>query len=454
MKRIKDSFVALLSEHYPLLSILVGVGLVSSSMGPYQNVDTQLEYSAASGVLKWGMPYMKYVGDWINQPPVGFYTEALFFKGFGLSFNKGVALITFIGLGCTFLVYKIGKVVYGKPTGLLAAALFGLTPWELALSRSFLIDVQCLFFSLLFLFVGIHAIRKNSFRLFMVSGTIFAFAFLTKFYAVYALIPLGLFYIYYRPKNLKRTFAWVGAYFVPLLIFFFLWYQVISGQGLLAAFKNTDFNYHNSAGVVPSYFFVGNFLLNGLGGWLLAAAAVSLLIGFMFRKFLSKILIFDLICLATIVIVGSVDTVLGAGLNFSPPYLSAIKYDYEALPFFCLLAASLVDKCVSFFNSLKSKGRMSMLLFLSVSLVGLVLLAAAILLNMNWAHHFSTWPFLLFKVANTGYGIGYSFVNPAPIGKYSSMMGVQYLGFAFVLSGLMWASRNKLGWVRKQVHHE
>ena len=133
MKRIKDSFVALLSEHYPLLSILVGVGLVSSSMGPYQNVDTQLEYSAASGVLKWGMPYMKYVGDWINQPPVGFYTEALFFKGFGLSFNKGVALITFIGLGCTFLVYKIGKVVYGKPTGLLAAALFGLTPWELAL---------------------------------------------------------------------------------------------------------------------------------------------------------------------------------------------------------------------------------------------------------------------------------------------------------------------------------
>ena len=95
-----------------------------------------------------------------------------------------------------------------------------------------------------------------------------------------------------------------------------------------------------------------------------------------------------------------------------------------------------------------------MLLLLSVSLVGLVLLTAAILLNMNWAHHFSTWSFLLFKVADTGYGIGYSFVNPAPIGKYSSMMVVQYLGFAFVLSGLVWASRNKLGWVRKLVYHE
>jgi len=451
--RIKDNFVALLSEHYALLSILIGIGLVSSSIGPYQNIDTGLEYSAASGVLKWGMPYMNYVGNWINQPPIGFYTEALFFKGFGLSFNKGVFLIMLFGLGCTFLVYKIGKVLYSKPTGLLAATLFGLTPWELALSRSFLIDVECLFLSLLFLLVGIYAIRKNSFRLFVVSGTIFAIAFLTKFYAVYALIPLGLFYIYSRPKNVRRIFAWVGAFFAPLPIFFFLWYQVISGQGLLAAFKNTDFNYANPAGFVPSYFFVGNFLLNGLGAWLLAATAVSLLIGFMFRKFLSKIFVFDLICLATIVIVGSVNTVLGASLNFSSPYLNPIKYDYQALPFFCLLAASLVDKCVSLFNSLKSKGKLSMLLFLSVALVGLFLLAAAILLNMNYAHQFSTWDYLLFKVERT-HLIGYSFVNPSPIGKYGNMMWIQFFGFAFVITGLVWAGRNKLGWVRKLVHHE
>ena len=449
MTKVKDSFVALLSEHYPLLSILIGIGLVSSSIGPYQNSDTQLEFSAASGVLKWGMPYMKYVGDWINQPPVGFYTEALFFKGFGLSFDKGVALITFFGLGCIFLVYEIGRVLYGKPTGLLAAALFGLTPWELVLSRSFLIDVQCLLFSLLFLIVGIYAIRKNSFRLFMVSGIVFAIAFLTKFYAVYALIPLGLFFIYYGPKNLRRTFAWAGAYFVPLIIFFFLWYQIISGQGLLAAFKNTDFNYLNPAGFVPSYFFVGNFLLNSLGGWLLAATAVSLLTGFIFRKFLSKIIVFDLICLATIVIVGSVNTVLGAGLNFSPPYTNSIKYDYQALPFICLLAASLVSKSVSLFNSLKSKGKLSMLLFISISSVGLVLLAATILLNMNWTHQFSTWSYLVFKVESTGY----SFINPMPIGKYSFMMGIQDLGFVFVLSGFVWASRSKLGWVSKMAHH-
>jgi len=184
-------------------------------IGPFRNIDTQLEFDAASGILKWGLPYMKYAGDMINQPPVGFYTEALFFKIFGASYNLGVGLITSIGLGSTFLVYKIGKTIYGKSTGLFAAALFALTPWQLALSRSFLIDTQSLFLSLLTLFVGIYAIRKNSFKLIVVSATFFAFAFLTKFYAVYVLIPLGLFYIHNRPENLRRVFTWVGAFFVP-----------------------------------------------------------------------------------------------------------------------------------------------------------------------------------------------------------------------------------------------
>ena len=120
----------------------------------------------------------------MNQPPLGFYIEALFFKIFGSSINTDVTLITLFGLGSTVLVYKIGKELYGKPTGLFAAALFALTPWELVLSRSFLIDAQCLFLSLLCLFIGIIAIRKGSFKLFM-SGVIFAAAFLTKFFAVY-----------------------------------------------------------------------------------------------------------------------------------------------------------------------------------------------------------------------------------------------------------------------------
>ncbi|MEM3881610.1 MAG: glycosyltransferase family 39 protein, partial [Candidatus Bathyarchaeia archaeon] len=163
----KNILLTLLSENYPLLSIVIASALFSITLGPFQNFDTQLEYEAASGVLKWGMPYMKYYGDMINQPPLGFYIEAAFFKIFGLSFNNGVILTTLFSLACVFLVYKIGMVLYGKPTALLAAALFAFTPWQLVLSRSFLIDVPCLFFSLLCLLVGIHAIRRDSEVLFM-----------------------------------------------------------------------------------------------------------------------------------------------------------------------------------------------------------------------------------------------------------------------------------------------
>jgi 4-amino-4-deoxy-L-arabinose transferase-like glycosyltransferase len=445
----------LISENYPLLGILIGIGLISVTIGPFQNGDTQLEYEAASGVIRWGMPYMKYYGDMINQPPLGFYTEALFFKIFGLSFDIGVALITLFGLGCTVLVYKIGEVLYGKPTALFAAALFALTPWQLILSRSFLIDVQCLFFSLLCLFVGIHAIRKDSENLFMISGTLFAIALLTKFFAIFTLIPLALFYFHYRQTNLRRIFA-VAAYFLPALLLFFLWYDVIWGRGLLyadshAAFSHDDFASFNASGVVPSYFFVSTFLLYyGLGFFFMIAAAFSLLVCLLLRKLFSKFLVFDLICLATIVSVVSVNTFLGAGLNLSFPYNNAIKYNYQSLPFFSLLAASLASKCLSLFHSARSKRKLNKLLFFSAALIGLFLLAASIFVNMYYAHLFSTSNYLLFRV-EMGKNVGYSLFNPTPIATDSPLMNIQYLGFAFVLSGLVWASRHKLGGLLKLV---
>jgi 4-amino-4-deoxy-L-arabinose transferase-like glycosyltransferase len=438
----------LISENYPLLSILIGIALISITIGPFQNGDTQLEYDAASGVIKWGMPYMKYYGDMINQPPLGFYIEALFFKLFGLSFDNGVALIMLFGLGCTVLVYKLGEVLYGKTTGLLAAALFASTPWQFVLSRSFLIDVQCLFFSLLCLFVGIYAIRKDSEGLFMVSGTLFAIALLTKFFPIFTLIPLALFYFRYRQKNLRRISA-VAAYFLPALLLFFLWYDVIWGRGLLYADSHTalshdDFVSVNASGVAPSYFFVGTFLLNyGLGWFFIGAVVLSLLVCLLRRKFFSRFLVFDLICLVTIVSVVGVNTFLGVGLNLSFPYNNAVKYDYQSLPFFSLLAASLASKCFSLFHSAGSKRKLSKLLFFSVALVGLFLLAASIFANLYSAHLFSLWPSLLFRV-ELGKDVGYSFINSKPIERIGFELGFQHLGFAFLIAGLLWAGRHKL----------
>jgi len=174
----------------------------------------------------------------------------------------------------------------------------------------------------------------------------------------------------------------------------------------------------------------------------LVATVLSSLVCFFRRKLFSKILVFDLICLATIVSVVSVNTFLGVGLNLNFPYHNAIKYDYQSLPFFSLLAASLVGKYLLLFSSVKSKEKLNILLF-SVALVGLALLVASMILNMNQVHQLSTWDYLLFRVERAS-DVGYSFVNPSPTGEPSLLMNIQYLGFAFVLSGLVWASRHKL----------
>jgi len=433
-----------LSENYPFFSILIGIVIVSVTVGPFSNYDTQLEYEAASGVIRWGLPYVNYLGDMINQPPLGFYIAAIFFKVFGQSVDTGVALVTLLGIGCTILIYKIGKAMYGKPTALLAAALFALAPWQIVLSRSFLIDVQCLFFSMLCIFVGINAIRKDSFKLFLVSGTLFGAALLTKLFAVFTLIPLMLLFIYYRPKNLRRSLSLLGAFFLPGLIFAFLWYQVISGQGMLSVFGHADFADYNSSGIVPSYFFVGYFLLNyGLGLFFVSAAVFSLLVCFLRRKLFSKIIVFDLICLATIILVVAANTFLGAGQNLKAPYSNAIKYAYQSLPFFSLLAASLVGKCISLFHSAKSKRKLHRTLLFSVVFVGMFLLGATAFFDLWYARLLSTADYLLFRVEPNVF-LGYSLFNPTPTGEQSLLMVMHYLGFAVVLSGLVWASRPTL----------
>jgi hypothetical protein len=65
-------------ELSPLFIILIGAALVAFSLGPFQNFDSQLEFEAASNVVKMGVPYVEGFGTVIDQPPVGFYIEALF----------------------------------------------------------------------------------------------------------------------------------------------------------------------------------------------------------------------------------------------------------------------------------------------------------------------------------------------------------------------------------------
>jgi 4-amino-4-deoxy-L-arabinose transferase-like glycosyltransferase len=430
----------LLRENYPLLAILIGVTLISLSVGPFQTLDTQLEFDTTKSILINGWPYLPSTGQIINEPPLGFYTAALFFKVFTFNVENGTYLITLFGLGCTFMVYKVGKELYGKTSGLFATVFFALAPWELVLSRAFLIDTQCLFLSLVCLYFGILDTRKDLKKYALISGIFFAAALLTKLYAAFMLVPLLILLIYHGSKKPKEILSQLAAFSLPAMYANFLWYQLILKENLVAyLFQHNDFRDVNFQNIIPSYSFITNFLVNyGVGLLFLSATVFSLIIGLFLRnEFPKKFLVFDFVCLVTILTILGVNMYLAVNLNLKAPYSSAIKFSYQSLPFFSLIAASLAAKSSKLFNWSKITVKLHGILVASVGIVGLFLLVTSLIGSMTVAHQLSKASFLFFQV-QADQNVGYSF-DVLPTNQNSLLMAVQFLGFVFVLSGLLWA---------------
>jgi 4-amino-4-deoxy-L-arabinose transferase-like glycosyltransferase len=334
----------LITQHYPLIAILIASFLVAVSMATYTNWDAQLEYEAATNITSSGYPII-WTGHLINQPPLGFYTSAGFFQVFGQSYSNAVLFTTLWGVADVGLVYVLGVLLYGKRTGLVASALFGLIPWHVYMSRIFLIDNQSIFWSLLFLVVGVLAVRRNSDRLMGVAGGVFALAMLTKLYCVFALPPLLLIQWVekkrgvFMPSNRKLL-----AFALPIIVTQVIWYghSALTHQNFLGVYFNTDFV--SPPITDPNVFFLPIVLSKTAGYFLYGAVAVSVAFAFVYRRRLADFLRMDLICLAAIGVIASLSSVMVLGLHLTVPYVSVFKYTYMALPFFCLLAASLADK--------------------------------------------------------------------------------------------------------------
>jgi 4-amino-4-deoxy-L-arabinose transferase-like glycosyltransferase len=440
----KHNLKKLLIKYYPLLAILIGVTFISMVMGPYLTLDTDLEFSTAQGVLRWGYPYINAWGNLFNEPPLGFYTEAAVFQVFGFSVANGVALVTLFGLACMVIVYKLGKELYNETTGLFAAAFFALAPWELVLSRSFLIDVQCLLFSLAYLYFGILAIRKDSVKLAGVAGIFFSAALLTKLFAVFMLLPLLLLYLYHRPASKKQIISQLGAFSLPALFSSLLWYQIIMGKELFYLIQHNDFKDLNFPNIPVSYMFIPNFLINdGLGVFFVVSVLFSFAIGLIFWKRLSKQThISDLICIATILSILGLVMYLAVNLNLKAPYNSAVKYIYQSLPFFSLAAGSLATKALLLLKSTKQSTITNKILRV-VSILGLLLVISGLLASMVTARELSSSSYLIFRV-QPNIDFGYAFHVDAPISQDNILLTLQFPGFLLILSGLLWTCRKHL----------
>ncbi len=414
--------------HYPVIGVLLGSFLIATSMGTYTNWDAKLEFEAASNVLGFGFPIVT-TGLMINQPPLGFYTSAPVFQIFGLTYNNGVGLATAFGLGSVALVYALGTLLYGKRTGIVASGIFSLIPWHVYMERIFLIDNQCLFLSLLFLCVGVFAFRSNSERLVIGAGVVFALALLTKLFAVFMLVPLLLIYFKSRKYGFYLSFRRVLFFLLPSIVLQTIWFGGLANQNFFGVYLSSDFT-HPVLIAEPSFAFLPIIFVKSAGWFLFLAVFFSLALSISYRKQFEEYLWVDMVCLGTIASIMAIDILLVFGFHLTVPYISAVKYNYMTLPFFCLLAASLSDKGSLLLRTMKNKKKLY-LTTLALLGVGLTLLFGSLLESLFFLN---TWTgFVAFGVDSVVY---YGFELFSQAMDSGILLVMHYAGFVLVVGAM------------------
>ncbi len=421
------NYKAFLNGHYQFIGVLIGSFIILLSMGTFTNWDAQLEFEAASNVVTHGFPIVT-TGLMINQPPFGFYVDSPVFHIFGLSYLNGVEVATAFGLGCIVLIYSLGCMLYGKRTGLVAAALFGIVPWQVFMSRTFLIDNQYLFLSLLFMLLGIFAVRKNSEKFLLASGMIFALAILTKLFAVLMVIPfLIMIYASGNDSGFKLKLRKTLLFLTPMIVFQSVWYGFFANQNFLGVYFSTDFL--NPVHITnPSLLFLPSLFVESTGWFLLLAGLFSFTLTFLYRRALERIFRVDLICFASIAAVAGLDMLFVFGFHLTVPYVSAFKYNYSALPFLCLLAASLTNKSKLLIDFAKLKNEFRKLSLIPIA-IGLFLLPSSMLENIYFLNKSVATVF--FKVdSKNNYFPFYAFTQPPPYFQVLHYAATVLIGFS------------------------
>ncbi len=338
-------------------------------------------------------------------------------------------MATAFGLGSVALVYALGTLLYGRKTGLVASALFGLVPWHVYMSRIFLIDNQCLFLSLLFLVFGVLAVKRNSDRLLLGAGIFFALAFLTKLFAVFSLVPLLLFVFLNRKEGaFKVTKRKLLLFLVPSIVLQAIWYGGLANQNFNAVYFSSDLSHPVYVDAPAAY--LPTILVNSTGIFLFAASFFAVAFAVAYRRKLAGHLRTDLLCVATVAVISGLNLLLVLGFRLTVPYVSVFKYTYLALPFLCLIAASIADKGASLLGSVEWKNKIQWIKPALIT-VGLVLVFASLLESVQFLNRWVDYAWF-----------GVDTVTYYPFNLFSKtvfsdiLVPLQYFGLALVVCSM------------------
>ena len=180
-----------------------------------------------------------------DHPPLVFWIQHFFMRILGerpWAFRLPSAIF---GLGSILVLYGIGKILFGRRTGLLAAAILGLTLNHVYISRVGLQESYVIFFVLLTIYCFLKAREKDFY--YLISGVALGLGLLAK-YTSFIVAPILIIYALCFERRIFRNWKlWAGGGVALLLFSPIILYNI----GLYRAVGHFDFQFSYIFGQHP-----------------------------------------------------------------------------------------------------------------------------------------------------------------------------------------------------------
>ena len=140
--------------------------------------------------------------------PIYYYFMAPFLWAFNYNPVGPAVMVALFGIATVWLIYVVGKEFFNSKVGLMAAAIYAISPLVITYSRSSWNPNPLPFFSLLTLYLIYKASIKNSLKLFFVAGLLFGIAMQLHYLAIFLgviIIVYTAVVFFYKQRNFKNS---------------------------------------------------------------------------------------------------------------------------------------------------------------------------------------------------------------------------------------------------------
>ena len=260
-----------------------------------------MDYSLQGTAILNQLPRTVYDKPLFHHPPLFIYGLILFKAIFGVKFQ--ILFPILCSVSTLLVIYAIGRELYSKSVGLIAALIFSVCPIVLHASTKIWIDALFALLCTLSVYFAILAIKKEKAFLYILTGISFGLALLSKISALVIIAPIV--YLLLKDFSMKRlinilyfvtfTILIVGPW---LFIFhrtfgvFFPWWIRPSGSSLslfpfikIAMDRPWYFYFSNITKVAPIYLLAWISMIKAIrkpDNWLEIIWALSFIGGFTF----------------------------------------------------------------------------------------------------------------------------------------------------------------------------